>query len=409
MSNYRRRLSLLALAAWLALAAVGSARAEPAAQGRVDRPLGLVDVYSYGPKQERYLAAYNADGTERGRIAMTDQNQQTIMSGNGQWLAESGYDQATQAQALDYRFVNGRPTPIPVDKGFNVLPPQFSTDSRYLMYLMYAYEPTQQYVLGVMEMVTGKKIEFAGNVTINGGDPEATFPGAPSPIDFNGQRLLFFGIPIGTEGYPQGIYSIDVPALSGGRVPLPPIKILRRGDPPLQATSLSPDGTKLAYMFNDPANPPANYKPQEMTFTLNSLGIIDLNTGSDRVVARAGQGQALEAMAWWFTSDFVIFTGGNFQQTSRVVSPRFYSVSAATGQVTNTAPITFSSNPMESVLDLMACNTALFYVTQIGDGNDRVETLYTSPLNFPRNAKKLLSGTLMHVQLQRCIPAFAQG
>src|SRR5207244_5469067 len=117
-----------------------------------------------------------ADGKEAGRLPLTPQTQQAIMSGDGKWIAESRYDQQSQAQHLEYRPSNGQPTAVPIDKGFDVLAPVFSTDSRYLLYTTYTYQPTPQYILGVVELVSGKKVEFTGNVNLNNSDSKGAFP-----------------------------------------------------------------------------------------------------------------------------------------------------------------------------------------------------------------------------------------
>jgi len=404
----RLRLIMFATVALVALLGAFTPGALSLTLAQPERPLALVEVDTFGSPPVKSLVVFSGEGKQAGKLPFPATVNRPDLSSDGKWVVLQNYDQKTQVQSIQYYRVNGKPESIAVDKDFNVLNAEFSSDSRYLLYSLTSFSsPQPDWILGILELSTGKKAEFAGKVGFPNG-PQAPFPGSPLPFDFNGSQLLFFAIPIGTEGYPLGIYSVAIPALNDGRSALPPVKSLRKNqNPPLQVVRVSPDGTKVAYLFNDQANPPANYKPQEMPFTVNAIGVIDLATGDDRVVAKAGKGQALETLAWWYTGNFLVFTGGNYQQSDRIISPRFYSVDVSTGTVTDTPPITFSDNPKESVLSMLPCSSGLFFVTQVvgADPGQRSETLYVAPLKDPKAGKKLLSGSGMHMDLRKCVAA----
>ena len=390
----RRRIRFLLLLA-LAASLVGVAGTPARAQDGADRIHAIARVYESGPEAQSYLSIFGPDGSNPGKLIVAS-DQQAELSGDGRWIATSGFDQARNADVLEYRPVNGRPTAIPVDAGYSVLSAHFSRDARMLMYTLASLEP-RQWILGLLELETGRKIEFIRSA----GDDSALGAGQiGSGLDLLGERLYVSAFLPFAGGNFGGIFAIDLIGLDAavsGRYALPDsVQQLLPGGT-FVYSALSPNGALLAYLTYDEGNPPQNYNSFGPAMTFNVLRVLDLTSGEAHVLAQAGPGQGLDALSWTPDSANVLFAGGNYGGRYYIAAPHLYSVDIATVTVIERGA--YTTDTAEVIGDLLACGDTLYSVSSIeaADGA-RTATLYAAPLANPTERALLVAGSTVFLQ-----------
>src|SRR5207244_10817889 len=134
----------------------------------------------------------------------------------------------------------------------------FSGDSQYLAYLHWpAYSKT--WTLTLIELATDKKTHFTGTAA-DGGSPRILGWG---PDD----KGLYLEI---TPGRNAGPYYVDLGKITPGKTSaLPRLVPIFKGLKGAMATGqmrrepVSPDGTRVAFLYYDPRNPPDNFQPEQ--------------------------------------------------------------------------------------------------------------------------------------------------
>jgi dipeptidyl aminopeptidase/acylaminoacyl peptidase len=362
-------------------------------------PNAIARVYN---NDETYLTIYSPEGRTPGQIILSA-SARADLSPDGRWLVTLGYQD--DQEILEYRLTTGRPTQLGIDAGFSVLDTGISDDGNYLTYTAANLE-TRQWLLGIMDLRTEKLIEYTS--TFDSASPvgENQMGGV---IGFDGARLLLNAFVPFADGNFGGVYLLqlaptasDFTALAAGRYPLPTAQQVAAAGVFAYA-ALSPDSNTLALLYNDPANPPANYQSLGPGFTLNTLGIKTLADNQGAVIAKAGTGQGLEAMAWTPDGQSIVFTGGDFAGSYYVATPFLFSVVVATGQVTVIGKL--SDDPAEIIGRILVCGNTLFYdVNRESADGGRVATLYSAPLDNLAAKKSLIEAA--GVYLQGCAASF---
>lgn len=384
----RRFLRTFVLAALL-LSLMFLGTASPAVATAIGNDV-IVNVFT---GQNAYVATFAANGTSRARIDH-ENTMRVVVSPNNAWVG--AYTSQGGRELLAYRRSNGGPVFIPVDAGYTVLSISFSDDSRFFLYL-FANVSNNLYVQGIVNLINGTRAEFTGSY----GTRSVFGSGRLGwPINFDGTTLLVQGVVPFSDAFPQGMFRVNLTGydfIPAGRYLMPPAtRILGNGE--VGKIALSPNGRTMAVLYFDPINPPQGYVQEGPGIKVNALATINIATGQIRVIARAGQGQGLETMSWTQDSRYIMFTGGNWQNTSYLVNPRMYIVEVATGQVTEVGPTT--TNPQEIVADMLVCGNSLFSTSLMAGGTSPNSTLYVSPINNPASRQQI--GTAGSILLYNC-------
>ncbi len=369
------------------------------AQQPSENPFVMVKVRDFNTSSN-YLIQLSGEGKQIGdRIPLDASDQDILVSGNGQWIAIHESNPQKQEQSLKYRPMGASTTNlVRLDTNTYSVFSAFSRDSRYLLYgtATGSNQPSVG-IVGIVELSSGIRAEYTGEIAY-GNNAKSPFRGIPWPLEFDGKRLWFMASD--PDRVPVALSSIDLPGFQAGShgALSGPVKSWHKLSYELGAAQLSPDGNRLLYLFNNPANPPANYNPSGVDRTVNSLGVIDLSTGTDTVIAQAGAGQALGVAAWSDAGDHIVFSSGSFQNSDHLISPGLYSVDVHTGQVNTILSSLVPKNPQEMVVNMLVCSRGLFYISYVGNTG----ALYIAPLNDLHAGKMLLSGTNIGLSLVGC-------
>ncbi len=327
-------------------------------------------------------------------VASFDNTPVAAISSDLKWAISWGYDSKAQKDFIRYSPVKGgNPTQVPVEPGFNVLTAGFTPDAHYLWYTL-GNGGTQTWVLGLVRLNDGKRVEFAGKII--GQETPDSFVGVASILGLtaDGKRLLFVTfIPFSEGGAFTALYAFDMGAFNfdaPARVPLPRFTILLKATPPMANISISPDGTKVAYLFDNPANPPQNYQSNSPFggFTVNSVGFFDLAANKALFVAQAGPGQAFEKMAWTQDSKNLLITAGTYQNTDYLVTPQVVAIDVGSSSITAGKALT--NDPKAMVESMLACSGTLFYKLTYQQADQLVSYLFSAPLgNLEAHSERL--------------------
>lgn len=246
------------------------------------------------------------------------------------WVAAYGVDPITQRAVFAYRRANGAPIAVPLAAEAAVLPFSFDDTSRHLLYGTSTLDG--RFTIGIIRLADGVRRELNG--LFNAGSPFGQGLAA-FPIALFGETLFVQAYVPFSDGFSAGIFSLDLTPYTFAATGSYPILEVRRllGAGEYYAPIFSPNGRYAAMLYNEPANPPANYIAQGPGFSVNAVAVLDLRTGTARRVAAAGAGQGLEHLAWLPDGNTLLFTGGNYNGADRLAAPDLYVVSAITGQV----------------------------------------------------------------------------
>src|SRR5260221_8286037 len=168
-------------------------------------------------------------------------------------------------------------------------------------------------------------------------------------------------MPFSANGGDDNLYSLDISEISfdkPGRYPLPAATRILQQNEQMVNFAFSDDGTKLAVMFTDPANPPTGLQGTDMP--PNIVSARDMATGNELLGFRSDRGQALEfPLTWTPDGQKLIFAGGSFKDTSFIVSPTVYLADAASKQMVTSSLIDDPTFGLESAV---ACTGTLYFV-----------------------------------------------
>jgi hypothetical protein len=269
------------------------------------------------------------------------------------WVAAYGIDPATQRAVFAYRRANGAPIAIPLAPEAAVLPFTFDEASRHLLYG--SSTPDGQFTIGILRLADGVRRELTGSYRSASPFGQGL---AAYPMALFGETLYLQAYTPFSDGFGAGIFSLDLTPYTFAATGRYPILEVRRllGAGEYYTPIFSPNGRYAAMLYNEPANPPANYIAQGPGFSVNAVAVLDLRTGVARRVAAAGAGQGLEHLSWLPDGTTLLFTGGNYNGADRLAAPDFYVVSASTGQV-SALGATFAG---EDINDLQVCGGRVY-------------------------------------------------
>ncbi|HVO41581.1 MAG TPA: hypothetical protein VMT34_03105 [Aggregatilineales bacterium] len=379
---------------------------------------------SSGQPNASTITTFAPDGTSAGKIPVPDSTRATV-SPSLQWYSTLTTDASHKLQYAPLtKFKPAAPIDVKVEPGFEIISAQFNWDSAYLLYLL-AKLDGNQYILGILELKTGKQVEYGGTYSVQiPANTRTAFGGVPNPLYLeaeSGRLILNTFLPFagGNSGGLYETYTGNFAPLQPGRYPLPPVNQIATRDQytafsGVQSLSSAPEGLKqLAYFSKNPNNPPANYQEAPFSQSYNVLTILDLITGKTTIAAQAGKGQGLETSTWSPLNpianppgDKVYFTGGNYQNTAFISQPRLYTLQVTTNAVTEGPVLT--TDPLEDVAALLVCtNTTQDTLYFVGTKTDAATqaftaTLYTAPLNDLAKKKALVTGN--YINLVSCVP-----
>ncbi len=394
-----RSFRLLTCAVLIALAttlAPGAADAQAASRAVIAR------IYEVSPSTRSYVAAFppadsqTAPAVKVSKLADVQPDLNANASPDGKWIAVYGYNGTTRTEQFTYGLV-GQTQYVSLDvKGYNVLWTRFSSDSRLLMYTLGVQEG--RWKLGLLDLASGKKFDFAGEFSYRTGEKAGLgFDGVANALHLSAdrKRLIVNAYVPYTGGNFGGIYAFNLPELNfnlPAPAPFPKATQILKGGQVVSDLALSPDGTQLAYLYDDSANPPQNYRAIGPASTTNTLALFDFSTGQSRVLAKAGPGQGLEAIAWLPDGKTILFTGGNYRESYYVVQPNAYTVDVAQARVTEGAKL--EEDPQTMIESILVCGDTLFISTgkDNSDGN-RISTLYSAPLADLKARRALGAGS----------------
>jgi hypothetical protein len=360
------------------------AQDEPAALNNL-----LVQVYNSGPDSSPYFTVF----TPEGQTAFNEpyqSNQIPFYSPDGTAKAvfttpENGigsYEVGTAVGQVTFE----------VAANYTYIAATFSRDSKWFLYTQAKLDP-QHWLLGMVEIATGKRLEYIGKYDATGQLGERLIG---IPQDFDGTRLLLIAVYPFTESSFGGLYAMPLPDLAPvaeGQYGMPNVTPILLADTNIASWKLSPDGTKLAYLANDIGNPPAAFQPLGPVPTVNILGVIDLATAEKRTLAVAGPGQALGQMAWSPDSSTLYFTGGNYQNTYYLVLANLYVVALSDAAVTPAGLAV--TDPALFISQMEACGNTLYAaISRDPDksGGNSEAILVSAPLETPAAFSSLATG-----------------
>jgi hypothetical protein len=394
------RLSAAILLALLTLRITGSVSAQSAA-----RPDVAVLTYEQSPSTRIRLDSYAPGSASPKGLHVFDKGPVVDISPDFQWSVAYGFDPQAKHDALRYGPLKGPPMQLPVDNGHSVLGAKFSANSHFLSYTT-ASPATQDWVLGLVRLDGGQRIEFTGKFSAQGN--AAPFDGVANALGWSadGQRLFVIAYRPFTEGGAfGGIYALDLSRANFDkpeRRPLPALTPLVGGGPLVTQVLISPDASRLAYLFNDPANPPQDYDSGPgYGVTVNTLGLYDLNASKALFTAQAGKGQAFETMTWTPDSQRILLTAGNYRQTNYLVTPTLIIVDVGQMQVGQGPQVT--TDPKAMVGSMLACGTTLYYQLSFDENGALTPYLYSASLaDLKQHSDRLTSGA--DFRLLTCAP-----
>ncbi len=354
------------------------------------------------------LIQISPDGTQE---LVTIESQAVLpLPGFATQPAASNTNPAIQgAGPLAYGPIGQNLKPIPVDTGHQILSSTFSANGRYLSYTTAALDGSD-WVLGIVEVATGKRIEFGGDYE----KPAAgVFAGVANTIGWSadGKRIFVQNYePFSANGGFDSVYSLDISGASfdqGARLPIPPGVRLIKDGLEIGNVAVSSDGTKLAYSYSVNANATPDAFPNETppdTIAILDVTSISSSAGSPIASFKVDPGQAFAfPLSWSPDGKKLVFAGGSSKNSAAVSSSKLYILDMDTKQTTTT-PIV-SSDPASSVEYVTACSDSVFYVVTQPDASGQAitATLFSAPLSDLKTATTLQSASF--ISLLNCVPA----
>jgi Tol biopolymer transport system component len=396
------RFSLFSLVLIIATVALSGS---PALAQNAER---IVIGYLDETTQQGALMAFAPGDTQGVKLADLPDAHAAI-SPDGQWIA-------ILPTAVQMRFNYGRVgtalTSVPVEEGEGIASPTFSSDSKYMAYV---HLPTsgKTWTITLVELETSRKTELTWTVL--------NAPARVDPFGFYGHpRIVAWGP--GNKGLyletlrgpnQPGPFYVDLSKAAPGKAaPLPrPTPLFKglsgaRARGSMRRDPVSPDGSKLVFLYYDPSNPPANMEPRpnNSTFPPNAVAMLDLKSRQTRTVAKANKGQGIWSAAWSPDSKTVaIITGDYMPNTPFITLPHAVFVDVTSGNTTQ--DLTLTDDPSLVVVVPVVCADTLFFEASAygskGMGNP---SLYSISLTEPNaQSVELFSSNILN--MERCIPA----
>ncbi|MBX3084323.1 MAG: hypothetical protein KF716_21990 [Anaerolineae bacterium] len=279
-----------------------------------------------------------------------------IISRDTQSVAMTLSSKADATTSVWYRHAGAAPVTIP-----NAQVTAFTPDSAYLLYQWALF---QSFGIGVVNLNTGKQLEFIGART----EAQGVKGGAAAPLHFDGSTLYAVGYLPFSDAGPFGLYSFDLAANvqdianKSGRFDLPPAASVTQvdnyglGGHPL----ISPDGTQIAFLANDPGNVPTNLPDMPFQPNTNVLYVVNLATRAATRLAQAGPGQLLMGLSWMSDSRGLVFAGGSYGSINTVYT------ASVDG---NVQPLGVLNAGAGNIMQAAICGRYVYVTWSVGDGS----------------------------------------
>lgn len=386
--------SIIPITVLLVAASLTILVADPTSAQAAPRPNVAVLRYEPQPSTRIQLEAYAPGSTVPQTLHTFDKGPVVEVSPDLKWEVAYGFDVQAKHDTLHYGQLGGTLTQVSILEGFSVLGARISADGQHLAYTI-ANPTTLDWSLGLVKLDSGQIVEFTSKFNLQAAPPTN---GVLSALSWSAdrKRLIVMGFRPFTEGSAfGGIYALDLAGVDfakPGRIPLPALTPLVASGTDVTQVLVSPDGSRLAYFWNNPANPPKSYNSGPGPgITVNTLGLVDLNAAKPLFNAQAGPGQAFETMTWTPDSQKVLLTAGFYNQTSFLVTPTLIIVDIPQTKVSQGPQL--NTDPKAILDSMLACGSTLFF--KITYDNQGVSTpyLYSAPLaDLNKRSDKLTPG-----------------
>ncbi len=288
---------------------------------------------------------------------------------------------------------------------------------RYLTYVLVDNSQQNNWILELLNIYTHNYVEWIAPYQLpNNQVPPVGFSGVANVLGWRPKAKTIM-LAVHKAFYNQAydaIYSLNISGwiLTNNHQPFPVAKILVAADTGIAAT-LSPDGTKIAYLRADANNQPTGYQPHHRPdggiLTPTGLTVIDSAIGKTIATYDASKAQGFGTYTWTLDSQYLLFTTGAFKNPyGYPATPTINTLDLKTGTVTPDGLL--STDPTAHIRELRACATALFYFVDYprtfpqGDAQP-VVTIYSAPLTDLATSSKLdVLSTVAFMTVANCIP-----
>ncbi len=377
----------------------------------VPAPNALVRVYAAQSKTSSVEIFAPGDTTPKDTHDYFS-GQTIVYSADGKWLGGYGLQEGSTTPQVTYG-QQGQ-TPLQIDLPAQATPIRivFSPDSRYFAYTLLVFT-TQQWTMGIVDLASGKRVQFAGKSSpgpvVGDATPDLNVvQGMALPLSWSpdGKRIFVesFIFSMAAPRRFDGLYSLEVSALDFAKsdpTPLPQTTRLLQDEQMFGEPLISPDGTKALYLSNDAKNAPENYAPTKFSQTANTLTVADLETGKTSVVAQADKGQGIAASQWTPDSKSILYATGGFQKTSYIVDQHGFLLDLASGKAQEIG--IFESDPSAYLVNVLVCADHVFFVSKLyRDDFSGDATLYSASLSDLKSRSAALI-VAQNITLIRCV------
>ncbi len=327
-----------------------------------DRTIAL---FSVGSPERAGLHALKGDGstTELNRVV----SPQAAVSDDGRWVATSrGHPSANGVVAFNLK--TGATYTVPVASDLSPYGMAFDSGGNRLAFLELGLPGANgtPWALIVLTMEDSSAVRFEA-VT---GPDDSLLPGAP--IGWAGDELLLNTFIPYSEAGSEGLWAVTLPP----DVTSAPVDALDRrrvlsGDDYLFEPELSPGGARVLYLSRDCDYTPDDYEPVGYDLAVNEVRVLDLASGSSRLLVEETEGGALGGdVAWSPDGALGLFAEGHYEGNT------FGSLTMKTvddqGAVTEVAPIPLPPEGFLISLDWCSQDIVLVVVAT----SDGVHQLY---------------------------------
>ncbi len=342
------------------------------------------------------LVGFTASNAKGRKLLEVTPDQQIEISpdGKSELMADSANTQS--GDSLSFGPIGQKLTAIPVDGDQHILWSAFSPDGRFLTFTSASLD-SEAWVLGLVEISSGNRVEFAGDF----GDPtKGPFPGVANAVAWSadGKRLFVQNYqPFSATGNFDSLYALDISGIhfdKPGRGPFPSATRLLKDGEEISNFAISDDGSKLAVSFASNASSSSGAE-QPLP---NTVSIRDLNSNVEIMSYKPDSGKAIAyPLNWTPDGQKLVFATGIYQDATFSGNANLIVADVSSKQVTIT-PLS-TDDPHSEYEDAAVCGDTLFYTTSKSTAPDEADTatLYSAPLSDLKTAAKLQSAWYINV------------
>ena len=312
-------------------------------------------LYTAGSRGQARLFALTGDGN-----AMDLEREvypRAAVSADGRWVATPNGQLPVDAVVISDLEATTTYT-VPVTAGFDPYGMAFDAGNSRLAFLELGSPEAEviSWALVIVDLQDGSTKRFPA--TIESEDED--LPG--SPVGWSGQNLLINTFVPFTEAGSAGLWSVRLPP-DVAEMPFDELdrRQLLSGDSYLFRPYLSTQAPRLLYVSRDYDYTPENYQPVSYDLAVNQLGLLDLESGSSRLLVEETEGGALGNDAAWSPDGALgLFAEGRYGNGT-FASLTLKTVNS-TGTVTEVAPAPLPPEGFLVSLDWCVLEKALVVV-----------------------------------------------